>query len=163
MKIDKLTDAHDGEVVVFVLGMQVRRPWRVDHWGSVIHAMTRMMIELETDRHTRRASGYLGGHTLIGGRGPIVTQYWRSVADLEAYAHDPDQQHRPAWLRVYRMAHRAKRQTIGIWHETYVVPAGAHETIYGNCRPIGLGRAAGTVPISARGESTRERLGRAVG
>lgn len=161
MKIEKLTDDHGGEVVVFVLGMQVRRPWRVDHWGRVVYEMTRMMIELETDRHTRRASGYLGGHTLMGGRGPVVMQYWRSVDQLEAYAHAPDRRHRPAWMRLYRMAHRAKRQTIGIWHETYAVPTGSHETIYGNCRPIGLGRVAGLVPIESRGQNARERLKRA--
>jgi hypothetical protein len=48
---------------------------------------------------------------------------------------------------------------IGIWHETYLVPAGRHEAIYGNMPRIGLAAAGGHVPIARRGETAAERVG----
>ncbi len=36
---------------------------------------------------------------------------------------------------------------MGIWHETYVVPEGSYESIYGDMPPYGLGKAHGVVPL----------------
>jgi hypothetical protein len=44
-------------------------------------------------------------------------------------------------------------------HETYVVPAGNTETIYGNMPLTGLGKVAGVVPVNQRGDTAAERLG----
>jgi hypothetical protein len=47
---------------------------------------------------------------------------------------------------------------VGIWHETYVVPAGNTETIYGNMPLLGLGHVQGVVPVGKRGDTAAERL-----
>ena len=48
---------------------------------------------------------------------------------------------------------------VGIWHETYLVRAGAYEAIYGNMARIGLAAAGDHVPIARRGETAAERVG----
>ena len=163
MKIEHVTDTHDDEVVVFMLGMKVLRPWRVDQWGFVTVAMARMMTEIETNRRLKVGTdddlGYLGGFSTMGLHGPVVTQYWRSSDDLIRYAHDTDRVHRGAWLQLYRLAHRSSKAGVGLWHETYVVPAGQHETIYGNMKPIGLGKLVGAVPLNERTRTSSARLG----
>lgn len=164
MKVVNVTDAHDDDVVVFLLGMQMRHPWRVDQWGRIVVAMTRMITELETAKAKVAKGvgedlGYLGGYTTIGARGPQVTQYWRTVEDLHRYAQGDTFKHRAAWMSYYRRNHQAKSSSVGIWHETFVVPAGAHETIYSNMKAIGLGKATGELPAERRGRSAAERLG----
>ncbi|GHJ00013.1 hypothetical protein TPA0906_18780 [Streptomyces olivaceus] len=47
---------------------------------------------------------------------------------------------------------------MGIWHETYVVPAGSYESIYIDMPPAGLGGAWGVEPVSRRGERAAQRL-----
>ncbi len=148
------TDGHDGDVVVFLIGMSINRWWRVDKWFPVFTAMPRMLAEL----FGTPGSGLLGARTLIGARGPTVVQYWASVDQLLAYAHDAEQQHRPAWQRYNAMTRRGAG-AVGIWHETYVVPRGAHESIYGWTKPLGLAAATSSVPVGRRSETARQRLG----
>lgn len=165
MKVEHVTDSHEGEIVVFMLGMKVLRPWRVDQWGFVTVAMARMMTEIELNRRRAKDAGgdigYLGGFSTVGINGPVVTQYWRSSEDLIRYAHDTDRAHRGAWLTLYTMAHRSRatKAGVGLWHETYAVPAGRHETIYGNMKPIGLGTLVGAVPLGSKNRTAAERLG----
>jgi hypothetical protein len=147
------THEHDGEVVVFVVGMRVNR-WRaVRSWSAALRAMPRMLAELsrEQDRGMLRQSTALGPH------GPQVTTYWRSVADLLAYASDGDGEHRPAW-RAFNAAARRTPGAVGIWHETYVVPAGAHESIYCDMPLTGLAAATSSVPVASRGDRAGQRL-----
>lgn len=87
-----------------------------------------------------------------------VIQYWESHEKLLAYATAQDHKHRPAWTEFNRRV-RAGHGKVGIWHETYLVPAGAYETIYVNMPPHGLAAATGTAPISRRGNTAAERLG----
>lgn len=101
--------------------------------------------------------GFLGASTLMGGRGPWVVQYWRSIDHLYAYARAADQAHLPAW-RSFNKAARKHPGAVGIWHETYAVPAGGVETFYGNGARVGLGAATGTVEATRRGRGARERL-----
>jgi len=75
------------------------------------------------------------------GRDVIVVQYWRSVEDLGRFAKDPSLSHAPAWAAFNRDA--AGSGDIGIWHETYRVPADHIETRYANLAPFGLGKALG--------------------
>ena len=76
--------------VTFLIGMTVNKPWRVDAWLPVFAAMPGMLAELSRDPD----SGLLGYRLLLGGRGPTVVQYWRSVEQLYAYASDPTSRHR---------------------------------------------------------------------
>src|SRR5699024_6779293 len=158
-----LTHAHTGGLAVFHIGMTIHRPLRVDLWWPVFTAMPRMLAELErnktaAERGEAEDMGFLGAHTLIGASGPWVVQYWRSTDHLIDYARNRDAVHLPAWRRFNQVA-RAHPGAVGIWHETFDVPAGHCETFYGNGALVGLGVATGTVPVERRGRAARDRLG----
>ncbi len=146
-------DGTDG-VVIFLIGMRVNK-WRaVRSWLPVFRAMPRMIKELAQDP----ARGLLGVRPVPGLRNFSVLQYWESKEKLLAYASDQNGAHRPARAAFDRRA-RAGRDAVGIWHETYVVPAGSYETVYGNMPPHGLGQARGLAPVGRRGERAAQRLG----
>ncbi|CAM5694173.1 hypothetical protein SANTM175S_00904 [Streptomyces antimycoticus] len=44
---------------------------------------------------------------------------------------------------------REGRGKVGFWHETYAVPAGAHEAVYVNMPAFGLGKATKMVRSAA--------------
>jgi hypothetical protein len=67
--------------------------------------------------------------------------------------------HSVVWRNYWKRVGKDTRS--GIWHETYLVRAGEYEAIYGNMRPIGLGKAASLVPLS-EGSTARGRLKRRV-
>ncbi|GAB97398.1 hypothetical protein BJY21_001848 [Kineosphaera limosa] len=157
------THAHEGDLVVFHIGMTIRKPHRPDLWLPVFAAMPKMLAELHRNKAQAARGeaddlGFLGADTLFGGKGPWVVQYWRSVEHLYAYAHLRDHAHVPAW-RAFNNAARRHPGAVGIWHETYVVPAGGVETFYGNGAGVGLGAATGLVEATRRGRGARERLG----
>ena len=160
---DALTHAHQGGLVVFNIGMTIRRPLRVDLWGPVFLAMPRMLKELQLNRDAVDRGepvedlGFLGAATMLSGSGPWVTQYWRGVDQLYAYARQPDARHVPAW-RAFNAAARRHPEAVGIWHETFVVPEGGVETLYANGALVGLAQATGAIPATRRGRSARERL-----
>ncbi|MFC7490527.1 MULTISPECIES: DUF4188 domain-containing protein [unclassified Knoellia] len=157
------THAHEGEVVVFHIGMTIRSWHRPDLWMPVFTAMPRMLTELARNKEAAARGeaedlGFLGATTLLGGQGPFVVQWWRNTELLYAYAHRAESAHLPAW-RAFNAAARRHPGAVGIWHETYAVPAGHIETLYGNGARVGLGRITGTVPVARRGRAARERLG----
>jgi len=135
-------------VVVFLIGMKVNR-WRsVRAWWPVFSAMPRMLGELSADPD----SGLLGHQMLIGRGGPLVVQYWRDREHLLAYSRDPDHLHRPAWQR-FNAAARASDGAVGIWHETYDVPAGGTESVYVDVPVMGLAEARGVVSLGGAGRA----------
>ncbi|OKI06775.1 hypothetical protein A6A06_36700 [Streptomyces sp. CB02923] len=137
----------DGEVVVFMIGMRINRLRAVRSWLPVARAMPRMLKELAREP----GAGLLGFQLVNGGpRVFTVVQYWESREKLYAYASDPDKEHRPAWAAFNRRA-RDGKGSVGIWHETYVVPAGAYTTLYNCMPPTGLGAAHGVVALGRRG------------
>lgn len=154
VRAGRVVAVHDGAVVVFVIGMRVNR-WRaVRKWWPVFRAMGQMLRELGADRD----SGFLGTEFALKGlRMPMLIQYWRSFDDLERYAHDAARLHRPAWAAFNRAI--GGDGSVGIYHETYVVPAGHHETVYANMPPFGLGKIAGVVPATGSRTAARSRLG----
>ena len=160
--MQSLTHAHDGGLVVFNIGMTIRKPHRLDLWMPVFLAMPPMLAELGRNKAAAAAGeapdlGCLGATTLLGAKGPWTTQYWRSVDHLYAYAHATEHAHLPAW-RAFNKTVRRHPDAVGIWHETFVVPAGGIETFYGNGARIGLGAATGTIQAAQRGRCARERL-----
>jgi hypothetical protein len=102
--------------------------------------MPRMLRELGE----RPDAGLLGAQTYWAGRNFLVVQYWRSAEHLGRFARDPAMQHQPAWAAFNKAT--ASGGDVGIWHETYVVPAASIESLYGNMPPHGLGAAVGTEP-----------------
>jgi hypothetical protein len=149
----RVTAAHDGPLVVFIIGMRINRLGRVDKWLPVARAMGPMIEELSRDP----ASGFLGSEFALSGlRTVMLVQYWRDFDSLETYARARDRQHWPAWTRFNKAV--GTDGTVGIFHETYVVNAAAHETIYVNMPPFGLGKVAGTRPATGSRAEARSRM-----
>ncbi|MFI1682236.1 DUF4188 domain-containing protein [Streptomyces sp. NPDC020607] len=150
----RTTAEKEGGVVVFHIGMRINAFHAVRSWWPVFMAMPRMLKELSRDRE----SGLLGYRILFSGaRVVYVVQYWESQEKLLAYSAALDKSHRPAWATFNRRI-REGRGKVGFWHETFVVPAGAHEQVYVNMPPFGLGAATGVIPVGRRGERAADRL-----
>jgi fumigallin biosynthesis monooxygenase-like protein len=148
----RMTHDYDGELVVFLLGMRINKPWRLDLWLPVFTAMPAMLAELSKDKN----SGLLGYWLTFGPGGPLVVQYWSSHEKLYSYATDRDASHRPAWSAFNRRSRKAPG-AVGLWHETYLVERS--ESIYAGMPVSGLAAATSVVPVAKRGETAAERLG----
>jgi hypothetical protein len=148
----RMTHDYDGDLVVFLIGMRINKPWRPDLWLPVFSAMPAMLAELSRDKD----SGLLGYRLTYGAGGPLVVQYWSSHEKLYAYASDRNAAHRPAWAAFNRRVRKAPG-SVGIWHETYVVERA--ETIYSGMPVSGLAASTSVVEVARRGETARERLG----
>lgn len=150
----RVTASADETAVVFLIGMRINRLRHVHRWLPVVGAMPRMLRELE-----RADLGLLDARTYVSGRVLLVVQYWASFEALESYARAADHEHLPAW-RAFNRRVRAG-DSVGIYHETYVVPPAAREAVYVHMPLHGLAAALG--PAATGGSSTaRQRLGRAV-
>ncbi|MFE9170100.1 DUF4188 domain-containing protein [Streptomyces kebangsaanensis] len=150
----RMTAASEGEVVVFLIGMRINSFVSMRSWWPVARAMGPMLKELTQDPD----SGLLGYRPLLAGPREVqLVQYWESAEKLLAYAAAPDRSHHPAWSAFNRRL-REGRGKVGFWHETYVVPAGAYESIYMNMPESGLGKAKGVTPVTPRGSRAATRL-----
>jgi hypothetical protein len=148
----RMTAQLDGDFVVFLIGMRVNKWWKVWAWLPVASAMPKMLIELAK----RPELGLLHARTVFGLRSVLVIQYWRSFAQLHAYATDGSLEHLPAWRDFNRRI--ASNGDVGIWHETYLVNAGAHESVYNNMPLWGLAAAGAIVPAEGSRKSAKGRL-----
>ena len=148
----RMTHDYDGDLVVFLIGMRIYKPWRLDLWLPVFTAMPAMLAELSKDKD----SGLLGYRLTFGAGGPLLVQYWNSHEKLYQYASNRDAAHRPAWAAFNRRARKAPG-AVGVWHETYVVERA--ESIYAGMPVSGLAAATSSVPVGRRGETAAERLG----
>lgn len=152
-RIDKrMTAEVEGDFVVFLIGMRVNKPWKIWTWWPVFMAMPRMLAELA--RHPEL--GMLHARTVFGFPGTMVIQYWRSFEQLHAYATDRTRAHLPAWKAFNTKV--GSSGDVGIWHETYLVKAGAYEAVYNAMPPIGLGQAGTLLAAEGRRKSARGRL-----
>jgi hypothetical protein len=150
----RVTAEVEGDFVVFLIGMRINRFWKPWKWAPTMAAMPRMLRELEQ----RPEAGCLGARSLLAGpRAPVVIQYWRSFEHLEAYARSRDAAHWPAWVAFNRRV--GSSGDVGIWHETYLVPAGRYECVYNNMPPTGLGAATKLVPAAGRKAAAAGRAG----
>lgn len=150
---DRMTAEIEGNFVVFMIGMRVNRWWKPWRWLPVLVAMGRMLAELAR----QPGLGLLHARGQFGFPNLMVLQYWRSFADLHAYAQAPDREHRPAWTAFNRAI--GSNGDVGIWHETFLVPAGQYESVYNNMPPFGLGLAGTLVAAKGRRKSAKGRLG----
>jgi Domain of unknown function (DUF4188) len=149
----RFTHRHSGELVLFLIGMRINKPWRPDLWLPAFRAMPRMLTELSRERD----SGLLGFRLTLGAGGPVVVQYWDSHEKLYAYAAATDAEHRPAWSAFNRRA-RAHPDAVGIWHETFLVDRA--ESIYVGMPAAGLASATEVVPIGATSAANARLAGR---
>ncbi|UAJ09227.1 DUF4188 domain-containing protein [Polymorphobacter megasporae] len=150
---DRMTAEIEGDFVVFLIGMRINRWWKPWRWLPVGMAMGRMLAELGRTP----AMGLLHARSYLGLPDVMVVQYWRSFADLHAYAHASSLEHRPAWTAFNRVV--GSNGDVGIWHETFLVTAGQYESLYNNMPPFGLGIAGGLVTARGRRSSAKGRLG----
>jgi hypothetical protein len=147
----RTTHRHEGELVVFLIGMTINRWWRIDQWLPTFLAMPRMLKELATDP----GSGMLGFRLTLEAGGPTVIQYWNSVDKLYAYASDRTAEHRPAWAAFNQRARKAPG-VVGVWHETYRVAQA--ESVYVGTPVLGLAKATDRVPVTAHSNAARQRM-----
>lgn len=138
----------DTDLVVFLIGARINKWWLLPLALPILVRMQRMQKELLADP----SSGLLGIQRL----GSADLMYWRSVEDLIRYAGDKKKEHQPATKRFFQKVFR--NEAIGIWHETYVVPAGNYECIYTNMPKFGLGRARPLVDANGELATARGRL-----
>ncbi len=147
----RATHSYDGELVVFLIGMTINKPWRPDLWGPVFQAMPGMLRELATDPE----SGMLGYRLTLEGIHPTLIQYWSSLDKLYAYATNSDARHRPAWTEFNTRARKAPG-AVGVWHETFIVERA--ESVYNETPELGLARATTRIPVLSKGNAARQRL-----
>jgi hypothetical protein len=149
---ERMTVSIEGDFVVFLIGMRVNRWWKLWQWIPVALAMQRMIRETSASPEI----GFLGVESWIGNP-TIMVQYWRSFELLEAYATDRQRKHLPAWAAFNRAVR--SNGDVGIWHETYRVPAGAYEAVYNNMPAFGLGKVGSPIPATGKRQTATGRLG----
>lgn len=147
----RFTAPGDVDVTVFLIGMRFNRPHRVDAWWPVFTAMPRMLRHLAANPEV----GMLGHH-LWPGRTTLLLSYWRDAAALQAFAADSAAPHLQPWRDFTRRI--GSNGTVGIWHETYLVPAGHHEAVYVNMPVFGLAGATAQLPVGPGRNTARQRL-----
>ena len=145
----------EGDFVVFLIGARINRFLDVAGWLPVMRAMPKMLAELAEQPEL----GLLGTWSCLRGlREAVLIQYWRSFEHLHAYARAREAEHLPAWAAYNRAL--KDNDTVGIWHETYLVADGAYEAVYGNMPEYGLAAATARVPATGRRLTALNRLGR---
>jgi hypothetical protein len=147
------THRHEGDVVTFLIGIRINRLRSVRTWWPAMQAMPAMLKELSADP----SLGLLSYSQHLSPRGALVVQYWRDLDSLIGYAQASDKVHRPAWAEFNRRA-RQSAGAVGIWHETYSVPTGRHESLYVDMPRIGLPAAYEAVESGGRRLTARGRL-----
>ena len=152
IQAEPVTHEHDESIAVFLIGIRFNKLYRVDQWLPVFLAMPKMITELYRNkalaaRGEAEDLGFLEARTLLGGKGVTMVQYWRSAAHIYRYASAPEHAHRPAWT-AFNQRVRTAAGVVGIWHETYAVPAGGHESVYSGMPVTGLAAATTSLPIA---------------
>jgi hypothetical protein len=142
----------EGDFVVFLIGMRINQLYAVHKWLPVSRSMPRMLTEL----FKQPELGLLHATSFLSGRTVMVVQYWRSFDHLHAYAHARDKEHLPAWAEFNRRV--GGNGAVGIFHESYLVPAGSYECVYANMPRFGLAKAGEMTPATGRFQSARDRL-----
>lgn len=150
----RYTAEYNESFVVFLIGMRVNEFWNVRKWWPVSQAMNPMMEVL----YRYPEKGFLGSESFFR-IWPVticMVTYWRSFEDLEHFAKSKDEPHLEPWRKFNQAI--GNDGTVGIWHETYKVEAGAYECIYGNMPRFGLAAATKHVPVTSRRDSARQRI-----
>ena len=150
IKQGRWTAEIEGDFVVFIIGARVNSRWQLFRAIADLGGRRGMLHMLKyLSQHPEK--GFLGYQTL----GLANVQYWRSFADLEAFAKDKDDPHLDAWRKYWKRVGSSDRT--GIWHETFLVRDGEYEAVYGNMPPRGLGKASRLVPL-AESVGARQRI-----
>jgi hypothetical protein len=144
----RLCSQNDQDIVVFLIGAKINKWWLLPFALPVLIRMRSMQKELLDDPD----SGLLGLQSFGG----MDVQYWRSVEDLHRYAEAGDKHHKPTWKKFYQKLFR--NASVGVWHETFIVPAGHYESVYVNMPRLGLGKCTPLQEAIGSLSSSRGRL-----
>ena len=144
----------DGDFVVLLIGPRFNKPWLLPKILRDLGGRRRGMKAMLDELVAHPEKGLLGYRMGF----PTIVQYWRSFEQLEAFARDPGDLHRPTWLEYFR---RDPQGRTGFWHETFLVRAGEYEAIYDDVPVAGLAAAGRAVPVD-RSSAARSRLRPAV-
>lgn len=139
----RMTADVEGDVVVFLIGLRINRPWKIHRWLPVFLAMPTMLKEL----YRNPDLGFVHQESWLG-RTTIMVQYWRSLEQLEQYAKNQSFTHLPAWAAFNKKI--GSNGDLGIWHETYLCREGDQESVYNNMPRFGLAKFAGHIPAKGR-------------
>ena len=142
------------DFVVLLIGFRINKWWKFWKWMPVFISMPKMLAELRKDS----ALGLLHARTHFGPRNTILVQYWESFEKLHAYALAKDNNHLPAWKSFNQKI--GTSGDVGIWHETYLIAARQHESVYINMPPYGLGQAGALTEAKGDKRYAKARLGR---
>ncbi|SNS20656.1 DUF4188 domain-containing protein [Rhodococcoides kyotonense] len=142
----------EGDFVVFVIGIRINKWRKVRRWVRPFFAMPAMLKELRAHPE----AGLLDARIMLGGRTFTLIQYWRSFDQLEKFAKNPDDLHLPAWRNFNRSV--GSSGDVGVFHETYRVGPGDHESIYVNMPVVGLAAAGASIAVDTRTDTARRRL-----
>ena len=153
-KINKgrMTAITDEGIVVFLIGMRINNFFAFSNWVPVFMAMGRMLPELYKNLQLGFKS-----YQMWFSRTLILVQYWESAEKLLEYSKATDSEHLPAW-KAFNKAARSS-SAVGIWHETYVVPAGGVENMYVNMPTFGFGKVVELVPATGQRNAAKDRFG----
>ncbi len=146
----RYTVQNEKDVVVLIIGMKIHKLFHFHQWIPIMKSMGTMLKEL----YSNSSHGFLHGEVCLNWKGVTVIQYWESFEKLEAYAHN--ETHRQFWRYYNQKA--AQKNVVGIFHETYIVPAKNYEAIYVNMPKFGLGKALPFEEVDKHTNSSRERL-----
>ncbi|MCE4027912.1 MULTISPECIES: DUF4188 domain-containing protein [unclassified Microbacterium] len=141
------------DITVFVIGMRANKWWQLGRVQRVARQMPKMLRHLA--QHPE--AGMLGCESWLG-RTTILLSYWESPEHLQRFAADRDAPHLQPWRDFMRTL--LGSGSVGVWHETYQVPAGEMEAIYADMPLFGLAAATAHEPVGAGRNTARQRLGR---
>ena len=150
----RYTAEYTESFVVFLIGMRVNEFWNFRKWWPVAQAMGPMLQVL----YSNPQKGFLGAESFqrFWPMTACMITYWTSFEALEHFARSKDEPHLEPWRKFNQAV--GNDGTVGIWHETYKVEAGAYECIYGNMPRFGLAAATRHSPITSRRDSARLRI-----
>jgi hypothetical protein len=148
---ERLTAVPEGDFVLFLIGMRINNWLAIHQWLPVFAAMPKMLKEL----HINRQLGFLS-YQMWFSRTVILVQYWESAEKLIAYSKAKDSEHLPAWKAYNKLA--MKSDSVGIWHETYLIRNGAYENVYNNMPAFGMGVAGELRDATGARKAARQRI-----
>jgi hypothetical protein len=151
----RYTAKNDRSFVVFVIGMRINHWWKLHKWLPVFFAMPPMLKQLSKNRQLGMAH-YEQFFRLF----PINTlmiSYWDSFETLDTFARNPNQPHLKAWSEFMKRV--GSNPSVGIFHETYVIPAkNGFECVYGNMPRFGLAAAFQHAKVASNADSAKSRI-----
>ena len=152
-KAASLPEGQD-ELCLIRLGFQARR------WGALpyLWQLARAIDRQAAQAITEGAGLLISERFAFGPRHFGVLQYWRSFDALEQWSHRPPHSE---WWRGAIDRGRLKAD-FGIYHESFLVPRSAIESIYLDCEPVGMSSFGTLDDPEGTKTTSRDRLGRRV-